>query len=327
MTTSAGTTIGVDIGATKVVAGLIDARGRVLEESDRRVHRNDGPKGVLASLEATLDALESRGSPPEAIGVAIAAQVDPQRGRVLYAPNLRWRNVPLGPWLERRRALPVVLENDVRAATWGEWHHGRYARVANLGCLYIGTGVGGGFVVDGRLLGGATHAAGEVGHLTLVAGGRKCTCPHRGCLEAYVGGWAIGRRAREAVVKDPRRGRGLVKLAGGRARIAATTVTAAARAGDPLALDLMEETAAWLGAGAVSIVNAFNPARLLLGGGVVEGWPRLVGSVRRAIAHGAQPPAAAAARVEATQLGAMAPVLGAAALARAIQSPLTRAGP
>lgn len=317
MTPTPCVTIGVDIGATKVVAGVVDERGRILEEGDRRVHRNDGPRGVLRSLEATLDALDLARHGAAGIGVAIAAQVDPARGRVLYAPNLRWRDVPLGPWLARRHRLPVVLENDVRAATWGEWHHGRYARVGDLGCLFVGTGVGGGFVVDGRLLGGAVHAAGEVGHLTLVASGRKCSCPNRGCLEAYVGGWAIAARAREALSKDPRAGAELLRRCGSRARVSATAVTAAARDGDPFSVALMRETGALLGAGAVSVVNAFDPACLLLGGGVVEGWPRLVGDVRRAVARHAQPPAARAVTVEQAHLGPMAPVLGAAALARA----------
>lgn len=299
-----------------MVAGLVDARGRLEAESDRVVHRNDGPRGVLASVLAAVAELEPDGGRPSAVGVAVAAQVDPGTGVVLYAPNLRWRNVPLGPWLARALALPVTLENDVRAATWGEWRHGRFAREGNLACLYIGTGVGGGFVVDGGLLGGACHAAGEVGHITLVAGGRKCSCPHRGCLEAYVGGWAVGARAREAVRADRRLGAALVERAGGLHRVTASTVTALARSKDPLSVRLMEETADWLGAGAVSIVNAFNPAVLLLGGGLVEGYPALIPRVRRAVARGAQPPAARVVRVARVHLGPMSPVIGAAARAR-----------
>ena len=311
-----GLVVGVDIGATKVVAGLVNRRGRLEAESDRVVHRNDGPRGVLASVLAAVAELGSRGERPSAVGVAVAAQVDAETGVVLYAPNLRWRNVPLGPWLSRALALPVTLENDVRAATWGEWRHGRFAQERNLACLYIGTGVGGGFVVDGRLLSGACHAAGEVGHITLVAGGRKCSCPHRGCLEAYVGGWAVGARAREAARAEPRLGAPLVARAGGLNRVNASTVTALARSKDPLSVRLMGETGAWLGAGAVSIVNAFNPGVLLLGGGLVEGYPDLIPEVRRAIARGAQPPAARAVRVARVHLGPMSPVIGAAARAR-----------
>ena len=311
-----GTIVGVDIGATKVLAALVDDRGRLRRESDRKVHRNDGPAGVLRSVTEALDELKGHGERPRAIGVAVAAQVDASRGTVLYAPNLRWAHVPLGASLRRRTGLPVVIENDVRAATWGEWRHGRYERTRNLACLYIGTGVGGGFVVDGRLLRGALGAAGEVGHMTLVAGGRKCSCPHRGCLEAYVGGWALGQRARERAREDPAFRRSLERRTGAAARVTSVDVTALARAGDRGARSLLEETGEWLGAGAVSIVNALNPSRLLLGGGMIEGYPRMVSLVRRAVARGAQPPAASAVTVGRVHLGTMAPVIGAAARAR-----------
>jgi glucokinase len=308
---------GIDIGATKVLCGLVDARGRVVVRSDRRVHRNDGPKGVVA---AVLDELASFGPALRSVvgaGVAVAGQVDARRGVVLYAPNLRWRNEPLGPRLAHELHVPVTLENDVRAATWGEWKHGGARGVDNLVCVYVGTGVGGGLVVDGHLLRGAVGAAGEIGHLTVVAGGRKCTCPNRGCLEAYVAGWAIAERAREAIRAAPEEGEALVQRAGSARRVDAATVTAAARDGDPLSVGLMQETGRILGAGAVGLVNSLNPDRLLLGGGMLEGWPDLVRQVREAVRWGAQPPAARAVRVARARLGPMASVVGAAWIARA----------
>ncbi len=308
--------LGIDLGATKVVAGLVSPEGKVTAEADRRVHRNDGPRGVLATLLEVAQGLAQEGRRVDAVGVAVAAQVDSESGRVLYAPNLRWRDVPLGAWLARRLAVPVLLENDVRSATWGEWRHGGHEGIGNLACLYVGTGVGGGFVVDGRLLGGACQAAGEVGHLTVVAEGRKCSCPNRGCLEAYVGGWAIGARAREEARAHPREAAAMLERAGGLRQLDATVVTALARERDPAAHRLMEETGTWLAAGAVSIVNAFNPERLLLGGGVLEGYPDLARSVARAVARRAQPPAAAAVRVGRVRLGAWGPVIGAASRVR-----------
>jgi glucokinase len=316
--------LGVDIGATKVLCGLVDPRGRLVDCSDRRVHRNDGPANVVDAVLEEVKGFGPRAREIRAAGVAVAGQVDPKRGVVRYAPNLRWRDVPLGARFARALQVPVVLENDVRAATWGEWKHGAARGCPNLICIYVGTGVGGGLVSDGRLLSGAAHAAGEVGHMTLVAGGRRCSCPNRGCLEAYVSGWAIGARAKEAIRRAPRRGAALVRRAGSVRAVNATIVTAAARAGDPLATELMEATGDWLGAGAVGLVNTLNPARVLLGGGVIEGWPRIVRQVRNAVRTGAQPPAARSVRVGHAQLGPLASVVGAAWLARA--RPTVRSG-
>lgn len=311
-----GLCLGIDIGATKVLAGLVDSRGRIVARSDRRVHQNEGPTHVIGAVLDEVRALGPEASRVVAAGVAVAAQVDPARGTVLYAPNLRWRNVPLGPRLARALGVPVAVENDARAATWGEWKHGAGRGRSDLICMVVGTGVGGGLVVDGRLLGGAVHAAGEIGHMTVVAGGRKCSCPNRGCLEAYVSGWAIGQRAREAARADPRASAGLRALAGSLARIDAAAVTRAARAGDRFSEQLMHATGEWLGAGAVALVNVLDPAHLVLGGGVVEGWPPLVAQVRRAVRSGAQPPAARAVSVGRGKLGSLAQVVGAAWLAR-----------
>lgn len=308
--------LGVDLGATKVLAGLVDPSGRVVATSDRRVHRNDGPKGVAAAVLSEVAALTEGHERPGAAGVAVAGQVDAATGRVLYAPNLRWRMVPLGRVLAEALRLPVRVENDVRAATWGEWKHGRSRGRSNLLCIYIGTGVGGGIVSDGRLLSGAVGAAGEIGHLTVVAGGRPCSCPNRGCFEAYASGWAIAARAAEAIRRDPR-GPALAAACGGRPRPTATDVTAAARAGDRLAVELMTETERYCADGIVGLVNVLNPERVLLGGGVLEGWPGILRAAREAVAARCQPPAARAVRVERASLGPMASVIGAAWLARA----------
>jgi len=309
--------LGIDIGASKVIAGLVDGQGQVVAESDRRVHGNDGPAGVVRMVLDTIDDCVGPGRPAfVAAGVAVAAQVDAHRGIVLYAPNLRWSNLALGARLRRALRVPVVLENDVRAATWGEWRFGAGQGSKNLACLYVGTGIGGGVVVDGRLLSGEVGAAGEVGHLTVVAGGRRCHCPNRGCLEAYASGWAIGEIARAEIRQRPRAGSALVQRAGGVGRVTAMTVTGAARDGDPLALRLMADATEHVANGAVSIVNAFDPGLLLLGGGIVEGWPGIVDHVRSAVRARAQPPAARAVRVGPTRLGAHAPIVGVARLAR-----------
>ncbi len=308
--------LGIDIGATKVLVGLVAPDGRLLAHSDRVVHSNEGLEQVLERVREGIARLGPTAH-PVAAGVAVAAQVDPRDGSVLYAPNLRWKDVPLGARLAEELGIPVRVENDVRAAVWGECRFGAGRGGGEVLGLFIGTGVGGAVVIDGRLLRGARFAAGEVGHSTLVAGGRPCHCPNRGCLEAYVGGWAIAERAREAVRDDPAGGRPLVEAAGTVESITAATVATFARAGDPLATRLANETAEWLASGAVGLVNAFNPNRLVLGGGLLAHWPELTLGVPGAVSERCQPPAARAVTVTLAALRHHASVIGAAALAAA----------
>ncbi len=311
-----GPYLGIDIGATKVLVGLVTPDGRLLAHSDRVVHSNEGLEEVLARVHEGIGRLGST-APPIAAGVAVAAQVDPRDGTVLYAPNLRWRDVPLGPRLSKELGVPVRVENDVRAAVWGEWVHGAGRGSTEVLGLFIGTGVGGAVISDGRLLHGARFAAGEIGHSTLVAGGRRCHCPNRGCLEAYIGGWAIAERAQEAVADDPVAGGRLVETAGGGTAITAATVATLARAGDPLATRLANETSDYLAAAAVGLVNAFNPERLILGGGLLAHWPELALGVPGALSERCQPPAARAVTVTFAALRHHASVIGAATLAAA----------
>jgi glucokinase len=235
---------------------------------------------------------------------------------VRFAPNLGWRNVTLQVMLEKALNMPVVVNNDVRAATWGEWRHGAGQKVDDLVCLIVGTGIGGGIVSRGRLLEGYNNTTGELGHMTIVAGGRHCRCPNRGCLEAYAGGWAIAERAQEAARVDSKAGQQLVTLAGSIQQISAATVTQAYISGDPLSCRLVEETAQYLAAGLVSIINAFNPCLLILGGGVILGMPKYATMVECIVRENALPSAVEGLRIVMAALGDKAGVIGAAALAR-----------
>ncbi len=192
--------VGVDLGGTKVEAALVDAEGHVVTS---RRHPTDsktkGPQRVIADIVACVGECLGEGvRNAGALGVGVAGQIDAATGTVRFAPNLGWRDVPLRAELERTLRLPVVVVNDVRAATFGEWAHGAGKGVNDLVCLFIGTGIGGGVVSGGQLLEGCCNMAGELGHMTIVAGGRPCHCPNRGCLEAYVGGWSIAERAQDA---------------------------------------------------------------------------------------------------------------------------------
>jgi len=309
--------VGIDLGATKVVSGLVASDGTIVRHSGYQLHANDGPEGVMEALVRSARALIGidPGAPLSAVGIAVAAQVDPGRGIVVHAPNLGWRNVPLAERVSEQLRAPVTIVNDARAATMAEWRHGAGTGVDDLFCLSLGTGVGGSAVVGGRILEGGTHALGEVGHITVAAGGRKCHCPNSGCFEAYVGGWAIAERAREACGADPAAGRTLLSLAGNLPSITARTVFEADRAGDPLAVRIVEETERYLADGVVSVVNAFNPSVLVLGGGLVTGHPRFLSVAEGAIRSRCQPPAARA-LVRPAHFGEDAAVVGAAEFAR-----------
>jgi len=298
------------------VSGLVAPDGTIVRHSGRQVHANDGPGGVIrAVVRSALACLGDDFPIPPRIGIAVAAQVDPRTGTVVHAPNLGWRDVALSLRLREVLNAPVVVVNDARAAAFAEWKHGAGMGSTDMFLLALGTGVGGSAVVGGRLLEGGSHACGEVGHITIVVGGRKCHCPNWGCFEAYVGGWAIAERAREAVRSDPAGGTYLLERAESEELITAQTVFQAYRNGDPLSGRLVRETERFLADGAVSVVNAFNPSVLVMAGGLVAGMPGFVPVVESAIRARCQPPAAGA-RVVPAALGEDAALIGAACVAR-----------
>lgn len=224
--------------------------------------------------------------------------------------------VPLKAELEKALSLPVVVTNDVRAATIGEWLHGAGKDVSDLVCIFVGTGIGGGVISGGCLLEGSSNTAGELGHITIVVDGRQCRCPNRGCLEAYAGGWAIAERAIEAVTHSPKSGETLINMAGSIEAITAATVTSGYRLKDPLACQLVDETGHYLASGITGIVNAFNPYLVILGGGVIEGLPELIHVVEERVKSNAIKAATAHLKIVQSFLGSDAGIIGASALAQ-----------
>jgi glucokinase len=313
--------MGVDFGGTKLAYAYLGPDGIVANQLADPAYLREGPRGAAGDVLACLHDLERRGLPaPPAVGVGVAAQVT-EAGAIRFAPNLGWRDVPFRSELENAVGLPTVVVNDVRAATWGEWQLGAGRGSADLVCLFVGTGVGGGIVSGGRVLEGASHIAGELGHTTLVAGGRICHCHNRGCLEAYVGGWAIAERAREVADAEPANGRALLDRVDRPEEITAATVGHAYRDGDPLARRLVEETAEYLASGVVGLVNGLNPRTVVLGGGVIEGLPELIPPVAEAVRTRTLPSAADIVRVAKAQLGESAVAVGAAFLAGRLLGP------
>ncbi len=309
--------MGVDLGGTKLEVACVDEHGEIRDALRMATNVHGGPAVIEADIERmSRDLWERAGSPPAGIGVGIPGQVDPQGGRVLFTPNLGWRDVPLRADLERLLGIPAVVTNDVRAITWGERLHGAGRGIDDLVCLYVGTGIGGGVVSAGRLLEGCTSVAGELGHMTIDLNGPPCTCGNRGCLEALAGGWAIARQAREMVKKDEWAGETILSMAGDSPEtISAETVAKAASVGDPLAHSLLENVGRALIAGCVSLVNVFNPCRLILGGGVIDGVPELIDKVRSGVKQWALPAATIGLEVVPGLLGNRAGAIGAASLA------------
>jgi len=309
-------TLGIDLGGTKVKAALVDSKGKILSAHKYPTNPEKGVDGVIEDILKCIDGcLGDNIQKAEALGIGIAAQVD-LKGNVINAPNLRWHNIPLKKILEEKLGIPVFVLNDVNAATWGEWRYGSGKNVSDLVVIFVGTGVGGGVISGSKMVIGCNNSGGELGHITIVLDGRQCHCPNKGCLEAYAGGWAIAERAQEAVRANPQNGKQLISLAGAIENIAAKTVGDAYYKKDPLSIQLIGETIQYLAAGAVSIVNAFNPRILILGGGVIEGMPELINEIEKIAKEKALESSLIDLKITKAALGGDAGVIGAAIFAQ-----------
>lgn len=309
-------TIGVDVGGTKIAAGVVDEQGEVLARA-----RRDSPASDAEAIEKTIADLvvELRAAvdrPVVGVGVGAAGFIDATRSTVLFAPNLAWRDEPLRADLEALLGLPVVVENDGNAAAWGEFVYGAGRDVDDLLLVAVGTGVGGGIVLDGRLHRGASGIAAEIGHLRVVPGGRLCGCGNTGCWEQYASGSALVADARAAAEADPEAAR--VLLAGAPvSTLDGPMITAAARAGDPFARARLAGLGRWLGEGIASLAAVLDPAAAVIGGGVSAAGDLLLDPLRTAFrenltGRGHRPEL----QVRPAALGNDAGMLGAADLAR-----------
>lgn len=310
-------TIGVDLGGTKVKTALVDTRGQIMSVHTYPTTIEKGPEGVIADILLCVKNClgQVSESDAQALGIGVAGQVD-LNGVVRYAPNLDWRNIALKAKLEEQLNMPIVVVNDVRAATWGEWRFGAGRNVSDLVVLFVGTGIGGGIVTGGHLLEGCNNTGGELGHTTIITNGRQCHCPNQGCLEAYAGGWAIADRAQEAVQRDLQKGELITRQAGRIEDITAAHVSQAYRANDLLARQLVNETCLYLSAGVVGMINAFNPCLFVFGGGVIEGLPMMITKVEKLTRNRALKTSVENLRFIKAALGGDAGVIGAAAIAQ-----------
>ncbi|MEN6438007.1 MAG: ROK family protein [Syntrophobacter sp.] len=309
--------IGVDLGGTKIALGTVDEEGNLFEMVRYETDSQGGPEAVIQQIARGVSHLRRQaGLNIVGMGVGVAGQIEHDTGAVLFAPNLDWHDVPLRDELERQSGLPAAITNDVRAALWGEWLFGAGRGVDDLICVFIGTGIGGGIVARGRVLEGCSNTAGEIGHLMIDLHGPRCTCGNRGCMEAFAGGWAIAKRARELVSAHPSGGSTILEMAGGDPEhITARILVQACHAGDGLAREIMDVAIDALCAGITSLVNAVNPCRIVLGGGIVEGMPELVQRIERGVRERALAAAVQKLVFSPPLLGNDAGIIGAAAVA------------
>ena len=305
--------IGLDIGGTKIAGGVVTAAGVVLERTRVPTPPAD-EAATLAAMVAVVDELRARHPRVDAIGVGAAGLVEWPRGRLRWAPHNAYRRLELRRFLHERTGLPTVVDNDARAAAWAEARFGAGAGTDDLVLVAVGTGIGGGLVLDGAVYRGTAGFGGEVGHMIVAPDGDPCDCGNRGCLETMASGSALGRAARAVAAADP--GGRLATLAGGPQRVTGEIVFQAAKEGDQAAIALFERTGYWLGVGIASLITIFDPDMVVVGGGLAATGEVLLAPARASMeryvfgrAHRDLPPVAPA------RLGADAGLVGAATLA------------
>ncbi|GAA3118409.1 ROK family glucokinase [Streptosporangium carneum] len=309
-------TIGVDIGGTKIAAGVVDEDGRIVEHLLRPTPAKD-PEQVAKTIGEAVGEL-AKGREIEAVGLGAAGFVDETRAVVRFAPNLAWREEPLQKKVSDLLGLPVVVENDANAMAWGEARFGAGRGESHLVCVTVGTGIGGGIVFDGSLYRGRWGMGAELGHMQVVPEGRLCGCGNLGCWEQYASGNALVTEAREIAEADPGRAAKLLEIAGGTPeQIEGREVTEAARQGDSAALGAFSAMADWLAQGLCDLAAVLDPGCFVLGGGVSNAADLWIDQVRESFAanltgKGHRP----IPDIRLAELGASAGLVGAADLAR-----------
>jgi glucokinase len=256
--------IGVDIGGTKISAGVVDEHGIILRRAELPSDLDDA-ESVCRQIAKLTGELGTQGA--VGLGIGAAGLVDHDTGHYFYGPNTGLRDCDLGPLASDIVGLPAKLDNDANCAAWAEHRFGVGEGCRHFMCITLGTGIGGGFVVEGRPYRGAHGGAGEVGHMMVDPNGRPCACGRKGCWEQYASGLALERMAREAMGRE----------------VHGPEITRAARHGDADALRLVEQLATWVGWGLGSLVNIFEPERIAIAGGVARDWDLLADAAQAAM--------------------------------------------
>ena len=308
--------VGIDVGGTNIVAGTVAQDGsEILGVLSEPTISEEGPDAVVTRIVDLARASIARANGREIAGVGIGSPgpLDTKTGMVLLTPNLGWVNMPLRDRVASALGLPATLDNDANCAIFGEWWRGAARGVEHVVGLTIGTGIGGGIVLHGDIYRGASDIAGEIGHMTIDSNGRRCKCGNYGCLEAYASGPAIAARAVEGI--EAGADSALPRLVGGDLRkITAQVVYDAAHEGDEFALEVVRDTAKFLGAGVANIINIFNPQVVVICGGVTRAGDKLFVPLRSEVKRRAFKPAVEVCRILPGELPGTAGVWGAAAV-------------
>ncbi|MGG4444160.1 ROK family protein [Brevibacillus fortis] len=306
--------IGLDLGGTKILAGLVDQTGRLIAQKQLPTHAEEGEKAVIERvLSATHDVLSASGIHPEkvrGVGIASAGVINSDSGEVVFASNLGWRNVPIGTLIGQRFGLPVQLFNDANAAAIAEWLWGAGVGTRNMIYVTVSTGVGAGIISDGRLVSGRDGSAGEFGHISIDWNGPSCRCGNRGCLENYASGTAIENAARHILTtaKEPVTNRTLVE----NGELTAKVISEAALAGDPFFAQIVKQAGFYLGIGAANLIYLFNPEVIVFGGGVMNASALLLPEIETSMRERCIPGLVNEVRVVTSHIGVEAGVMGAA---------------
>ena len=312
------TVLAIDIGGTKVAAGIVDGKGRILAEArvpmSARGSASEGLRSVFNAVEALRK--KSPKARPECIGVSVAGWVDPERGVLIGATNIpSWKTFPLAAALRKRYGIPALLSNDANAAALAEAEWGAGKGYRNIFYVTLGTGIGTGIILNGKIHTGRTGAAGEGGHVTIDFHGPLCGCGKRGCIEVYASGTGIARRARERLKREPRLRSQMRDLAGGRIDgVTAEIVSQAAKEGDHLAQEILEEAADHLGIWMGTVVDLLEPEIFILGGGVGHLMMKYQSRIRRQLETWAIAPQRNKIPVVEARFGAESALAGAAVL-------------
>lgn len=278
-----GLSIGIDVGGTKVLGGVVDDTGVVLARARKETPRQGGAALTQTIAETVKELMADH--KVESVGVSAAGFVSSDRKTMLATPNIAdWNDVDLDSQLKSLIGLPVVIENDANAAAWGEAKFGAGRKQNHMMMLTVGTGIGGGIVVDGQLYRGAFGIAAEFGHMRVVPEGHICGCGARGCFEQYASGNALLRHAREAINASPEVARNLLSRGDGTvAGLTGHIITQAAQEADPIALAAFNTTGQWLGAGIASLTVLLDPACVVIGGGVIDAGEILLAPTRESL--------------------------------------------
>jgi glucokinase len=308
------TVIGVDLGGTNLRTAIVGSDGEILDKRKEATRAIDGWMKVVARLidniRRQLEIGAERGSKVIAVGVGAPGVILVDKGIVVKSPNFPdWNNLPLKAELEKALNIPVFIENDANAAALGEKWRGAGQNIKSMIHLTLGTGVGGGIILDNKIWHGADGMAGEIGHMTLIPDGRQCGCGNTGCLEMYASARGIVQSFREELDKQkPHTAEALEE-------VTSEKVYQAAREGDAIARQVMKDMGRMLGIGIASLINIFNPERVVIGGGVKDAWPLFIGATHEEIMKRAFQVPAERTEIVPSLLGDDAGMVGAAAVA------------